>query len=123
MTGSKSAVNQSIDVSAKLKNHMVKALEDLKGRNIVVLDVTKLTDITDFMIVVSGTSNRQVKALADSVMNAAKTISLKPLGIEGKEGLDWVLIDLGDVVVHVMHPDSREFYNLEGLWSDFGDNS
>jgi len=121
MTGSKSAAKQSNKVSPKLKNQIVRVLEDLKGQNIVVLDVSKLTDITDFMIVVSGTSSRQVKALADVVMSAAKSLDIKPLGIEGKEGLEWVLVDLGDVVVHVMHPDSREFYNLEGLWSDFGD--
>jgi ribosome-associated protein len=123
MTGSKTAVKQSSVVSPKLKNQIVNVLEDLKGKDIVALDVSKLTDITDFMIVVSGGSNRQVKALADTVVEFAKSSRLKLLGVEGKENMDWVLIDLGDVVVHVMHPDSREFYNLEALWSDFGDDA
>jgi len=123
MTGSKLAAKQSNEVSPKLKSQVVTVLEDLKGHDIVALNVSKLTDITDYMIVVSGASNRQVRALADAVVKFAKSIHLKLLGIEGKESLDWVLIDLGDVVVHVMHPDSRAFYNLEGLWSDFGDDT
>ena len=120
MTGKKSVVKSGSKLARKLCEQVVEALEDMKGNNIVTMDVVKLTDVTDYMVVVSGTSNRHVKALADSVVESAKSGGLLPLGVEGKDGLEWVLIDLGDVVVHVMHPDSREFYDLEGLWSDFG---
>lgn len=123
MTGRKSVRKNDSNLVDKLRDLVVAALEDVKGVDIVVMDVRKLTDITDYMVLASGTSNRNVRALADSVVESAKKGGLQPLGVEGKEGLEWVLIDLGDVVVHVMHPDSREFYDLESLWSDFGTES
>lgn len=96
---------------------VIDALDDLKGVDIKVLDVTGLTSITDRMVVVSGTSTRHVKALADHVALKAKQAGNPPLGVEGEQAAEWVLIDLGDVVVHVMLPPVRAFYALEKLWS------
>lgn len=96
---------------------VIDALEDLKGVDIKVLDVTDMTSITDRMVVVGGTSTRHVKSLADHVALKAKQAGNPPLGIEGEQGGEWVLIDLGDVVVHVMLPPVRAFYALEKLWS------
>ena len=94
----------------------IDALEDLKGEDIVVLDVRKLTDITDYMIVASGRSGRQVVALAEHLVMNAKHAKTPPIGVEGLDVGEWVLVDLGDVVVHVMQPEVREFYQLEKLW-------
>jgi ribosome-associated protein len=101
----------------KLQALAVDALEDLKGVDVQVLDVRGLTSITDRMVVVSGTSSRHVKALADNVALKAKQAGNPPLGVEGEQAGDWVLLDLGDVIVHVMLPETREFYALEKLWS------
>ena len=95
----------------------IDALEDIKARDIVVLDVTELTDVMDTLIVASGTSNRQVKAMADNVVEKCKKAGYQPLGVEGLESAEWVLVDLGDVVVHMMLPETRKFYELEKLWS------
>ena len=94
------------------------ALEDRKGQNIATIDVGKITSITDHMIIATGTSNRHVKALVDEVVEAAKQHGDIPLGVEGRENNEWVLIDVGDVIVHVMQKDAREFYDLERLWMD-----
>lgn len=104
--------------ASELRDHIVAALEDLKGINIVVLDVAALTPMTDYMIMVTGTSNRHVKALVDTANESSKAIGLQPLGIEGRESYDWVLVDLADVIVHVMNEEARSFYELERLWSD-----
>lgn len=95
----------------------VGALEDLKGLNITVLDVQPLTTVTDTMIVCTGTSNRHVKSLAQSVAEQAKHQGHQPLGMEGQDQGEWVLVDLGGVVVHVMLAQTRIFYQLEKLWS------
>jgi ribosome-associated protein len=95
----------------------VNALEDLKGQNITVLDVMKLTTVTDTMIICTGTSNRHVKSLAQNVAEDAKHAGYQPLGIEGTEQGEWVLVDLGGVVVHVMQSQARAFYQLEKLWA------
>ena len=96
---------------------VVEAREDVKARDIVKLDVSELTTVTDYMVVASGTSNRHVKALADAVAEKAREAGHKPAGVEGESGSEWVLLDLGDALVHVMLPSVREFYNLEKLWS------
>ncbi len=104
-------------MSKDLAELVVTALEDIKGQDIVTLDVTGLTDIMDTLVVASGTSGRQVKALADNVVEEAKKAGFRPIGVEGQEGAEWVLVDFGDVVVHVMLPTTRVFYDLEKLWS------
>ncbi len=103
--------------SKQLSDLVVDALEEVKAKDIVKLDVRKLTTITDYMIVASGTSNRHVKALADAVAEKSRQAGHRPLGIEGENGSEWVLLDLQDALVHVMLPRVREFYNLEKLWS------
>ncbi|MCM2130839.1 ribosome silencing factor [Larsenimonas rhizosphaerae] len=101
-----------------LTSLVVEALEGLKGRDITTMDVSELTNVTDVMIVVSGTSSRHINALANAVVVDVKANGLQPIGVEGKQGSEWVLVDLGDVVVHVMTPDTRALYDLERLWSD-----
>ena len=109
--------------ASELRNHVVAALEDLKGVNIVTLDVAALTPMTDYMVLVTGTSNRHVKALVDTANESSKAIGIQPLGIEGRESYDWVLVDLADVIVHVMNEEARNFYELERLWSDLDEAS
>lgn len=92
------------------------ALEDMKAKEVVDLDVRGRSSITDYMIVASGTSKRHVAAVAEEVIVKAKAAGVMPLGSEGQASADWVLVDLGDVVVHVMMPDARAFYDLERLW-------
>lgn len=92
------------------------ALDDLKATDVSVLDVRHLTTVTDAMIVASGRSERHVRAIADEVVQQCKREGFRPIGVEGQKVGDWVLVDLGDVVVHVMQPRAREFYNLEKLW-------
>ena len=100
-----------------LTDLVVAALDDGKAKDIVRLDVRDMTSVTDYMVVASGTSNRHVKALADNVAEKAKASGHRPIGIEGEEGGEWVLLDLQDTLVHVMLPKVRDFYNLEKLWS------
>lgn len=94
---------------------VVAALEDVKGRDIVVYNVARLSPIFERVVIASGDSTRQVKALAERVCERLKAIGAAVRGVEGG-GSDWVLVDLGDVVVHVMHPHARRYYNLEELW-------
>ena len=101
----------------ELSDRMVAAIEDLKGEQILTLKVSHLTPMADYMILVSGTSNRHVKAIVDNVSETAKALGHQPAGIEGRESYDWVLVDLGDIVVHAMSREAREFYELERLWS------
>ncbi len=103
--------------SQELSELVVDALEEVKAKDIVKLDVRDLTTVTDYMIVASGRSNRHVKALADAVAEKAREAGHRPVGIEGEDGSEWVLLDLQDTLVHVMLPRVREFYNLEKLWS------
>ncbi|MDQ3564897.1 MAG: ribosome silencing factor [Pseudomonadota bacterium] len=101
----------------QLADLVTTALADIKAFDIEVLDVHEMTGITDFMVIASGRSNRQVKAMAGKVVDAARAAGIKPLGIEGEGQAEWVLVDLGDVVVHAMQPATRDFYQLEKLWS------
>ncbi|TCS73261.1 ribosome-associated protein [Sulfuritortus calidifontis] len=94
----------------------VAALEDIKGKDITVMDVAHLSPLFERMIIASGDSNRQVKALADNVRDKLKEAGIDILGTEGESGDDWVLVDAGSVIVHVMHPTVRAYYNLEELW-------
>ena len=93
------------------------ALDDLKAVEPVVLDVRSLSSVMDYLIVASGTSSRHVKSLADNVLMKAKDRGVRPLGVEGERAGERVLVDFGDVVVHVMQPAARSFYDLERLWS------
>jgi ribosome-associated protein len=103
--------------SAELRDLVVNAMEDLKAQDIQVLDVSKQSDVADFMVIASGSSSRQVSAIADNVIEDSKKQGMRPLGSEGKETGEWVLVDLGDVIAHVMQTSVREFYQLEKLWS------
>jgi ribosome-associated protein len=96
------------------------ALDELKAREIVEIDVRGKTSIADQLIIASGTSTRHVKSIADEVVKFAKQAGVLPLGVEGQDEAEWVLVDLGDIIVHVMLPRIREFYGLERLW-DVGD--
>ncbi|MCC5860345.1 MAG: ribosome silencing factor [Gammaproteobacteria bacterium] len=102
--------------SEEIKDLVLAALDDAKGEQVRVLDVRELTSITDWMVVVSGRSDRHVKALSDAVLERARDIGVRPIGVEGQRGGEWVLVDFADVLVHVMLPRIREFYNLEKLW-------
>jgi ribosome-associated protein len=97
------------------------ALEDLKAVDPVVLDVRGKTTITDLMVIASGTSTRHVKSIADSVVEKAKQAGVCVLGIEGEQVAEWILVDLGDAVVHVMLPKVRQQYRLEGIWGTGND--
>ena len=103
--------------SEELCDLVVDALEEVKGQDITKLNVQRMTSVTDWMIVASGTSSRHVQALVDNVAEKAKAAGHRPLGVEGESGGEWVLLDLQDALVHVMLPKVREFYNLEKLWS------
>ncbi|HTF85034.1 ribosome silencing factor [Cellvibrio sp. ARAG 10.3] len=104
-------------MSEELSQIVINALEDLKGKNIVQLDVREMTDVTDTLIIASGTSNRHVKSMANNVVEDSKKLGYMPLGVEGIDAGDWVLVDFGDIVVHVMQEETRNFYELEKLWS------
>jgi ribosome-associated protein len=94
----------------------VAALEDMKAGNIKVMDVRKVTDVADCMVLASGNSDRHVRSIADRVVERAKAAGFRPMGVEGERDGEWVLVDLNDVIVHVMLPRVREFYGLEELW-------
>lgn len=100
----------------KLQKIVVSALEDIKGKDIEVINTAKLTSMFDRLVIASGDSNRQVKALARNVHEKVREAGGEVLSIEGEESGEWVLVDLGDIVVHVMQPQVRQYYNLEELW-------
>jgi ribosome-associated protein len=102
----------------KLSQVIVIELEEAKANDICQLDVRKLTDITDFMVIASGTSHRHVHAMADRVRDAARRHNFRPIGLEGELENNWILIDFSDVVVHLMMPEVRHFYSLERLWNE-----
>lgn len=96
---------------------VVEALEDAKGKDLCVLDVREITSIADYMVVVSGTSDRHVKALSTWVIDSLREHGYRPQGIEGEQDREWILIDYGDIVIHLMQQQTRDFYQLERLWS------
>ncbi|WP_132999630.1 ribosome silencing factor [Luteimonas arsenica] len=100
-----------------LLSNVMEAVAELKAVDVVEIDVRGKTSVCDFMVIASGTSTRHVKSIADEVVRFAKRLDYQPLGVEGEREAEWVLVDLGDVVVHVMLPRVREFYALERLWT------
>jgi ribosome-associated protein len=104
-----------MDIRVK-QRAVVDALEDVKGRDIVVFNTARLPSMFERVVIASGDSNRQVNALAEHVQDRIKELGGRVYGVEGKSSGEWVLVDLGDVVVHIMHPTVREFYNLEEIW-------
>ena len=102
---------------ATIKKNVIEALEDIKGFDIIDLDVRKLTSITDYMIIASASSTRQTRALANNVHHKMKDLNVEIVGIEGEGEGDWVLVDIGDIIVHIMTPTTRAYFNLEELWT------
>jgi ribosome-associated protein len=100
----------------EMKQAVVDALEDVKATDISVLDVAHLTSLASYMIIASGSSNRQTRALADNVQKKLKELGAEVKGVEGEKEGEWVLVDLGDIIVHIMLPATRDYYNLEQLW-------
>jgi ribosome-associated protein len=117
-TAAKTAAKTAPTSAAKpaLKTIVLAALDDMKALEVKVLDVRGLTDIADTMVIASGTSDRHVKSMAQRVVERTKEAGFRPHGVEGQQDGDWVLIDLHDLIVHVMLPRVREFYGLEKLW-------
>lgn len=107
--------SQSQDVQNCL-NVVNEALQDVKAKDIIEMDISNISNVADAIVIASGTSTRHVKALADNVADEARKAGFRPLGIEGERDAEWILIDLGFVVVHVMLPTARKFYDLESLW-------
>tara|TARA_B100001996_G_scaffold302316_1_gene242932 strand:+ start:461 stop:832 length:372 start_codon:yes stop_codon:yes gene_type:complete len=101
----------------KHEQQLIEVLENLKARDLVVLDVRTISSITDKMVIVTGSSNRQVKAMHDALLILSKQLEMPVIGVEGKESYEWVLMDFGDVVIHLMREEARKFYDLEKLWS------
>lgn len=101
----------------QLKEVAIAAIEDVKGLDICAIDVNGISSFTDIMVIATGTSDRHLRAMSDSVQDAARKAGHKALGVEGEGDADWVLVDLGDVVVHVMRQLARDRYQLEKLWS------
>ena len=106
---------QAADVQACLKV-VHEAIEDVKAKYILAIDVSIISNVADAIVIASGTSTRHIKALADNVAEEARKAGFRPLGVEGERDAEWILIDLGFVVVHVMLPTARRFYDLESLW-------
>ena len=101
-----------------LKKSILNILEDNKAENISMIDFKNKSSVTDSMFIVSGRSTRHVKAIADNLVVKLKKDKIKPLGVEGYNNSEWILLDYGDLLVHVMHPETREFYSLEKLWDE-----
>lgn len=111
-------MNEIAARAEEIKDIAVAVLHDMKAQEIEVLDVTRLTDVTDYMVIASGTSNRHIRSIAGRLREQVREQSgVRPIGVEGETEGEWVLIDFGDVVVHIMHPQTRKFYDLERLWS------
>jgi ribosome-associated protein len=105
------------NINETLRKRVIDALEELKAKDVRELDVRGKTSIADTLVIASGTSARHVKSIADEVIKFAKQAGVMPLGVEGQVEAEWVLVDLGDIIVHIMLPRIREFYGLERLWT------
>lgn len=116
-TTTSATANSTFDLEA-MKAAVIDAIDDIKGFDISVLDVRKLTNITSYMIVASATSSRQAKAIGDNVREKLKEKGFDIRGTEGEKDSEWILVDLNDIVVHIMVPTTRAYYNLEQLWSE-----
>ena len=103
-------------MTQKLKNKIINSLEDIKAVNPIAIDVTRISSLTDFMVIASGTSNRHIAAMSEHLLEDLKETNISGIKIEGQGGDDWVLVDAGDVVIHLMSADARDFYDLESLW-------
>ena len=108
---------RTAEIAERLRTLVLDALDDLKAKDIREVDVRGKSSVTDLLVVASGTSSRHVKSIAEEVVRKAKRAGLPPIGVEGQREAEWVLVDLGDIVVHVMLPRTREFYGLERLWT------
>ncbi|MCE0556035.1 MULTISPECIES: ribosome silencing factor [Motilimonas] len=106
-----------------LRQFVIDKIEDLKGRDLTILDVQGKSTLTDYMVVCSGNSKRHVISIAENLYTEAKRAGNKPLGMEGQDTGEWVLVDLGDIVVHVMQDETRDFYQLEKLWSEASESN
>ncbi len=104
--------------SNRILQAIIEAIGNAKGLNISVLDVRDMTDISDYMVIVTGSSNRHVKSIMNTVLRELRELELKPLGMEGEQYSQWILLDYTDVLVHIMLAETREFYNLERLWKE-----
>lgn len=118
VTPNNAAADSAALDTAQTLEQILASLEDLKGLDVRTIDVTQISDVTDYMVLASGTSNRHVRSLVDRVTENLKDAGVRPLGVEGKETSEWVLVDYGDIVLHVMQAETRGFYDLERLWSD-----
>jgi len=114
-TRAKKAAEPTIDV--RVRDAVVARLDAMKAVDLKVIDVRGKTSVTDCIVIASGTSTRHVKSMGDEVVVTAKKLGMPPLGVEGEKDAEWMLVDLGDTVVHVMLPRTREFYGLERLWT------
>jgi len=102
----------------QLKAFIIEQLEEMKAKEIATIDVADISDITDTLIICTGTSKRHVRSIGEQTALAAKNAGETPLGVEGLEGSEWVLIDMGNIVVHIMQDETRQFYQLEKLWTE-----
>jgi len=102
--------------TSKMKDIVFESLIDIKAVDPIAIDVQKLSSMTDYMLIASGTSNRHIQAISERVIDGLKFNKIKPVRIEGSIGDDWILVDAGDVIVHLMTSQARDFYDLEGLW-------
>jgi ribosome-associated protein len=107
----------------EIKQLVINALENLKAKDITVIDVRGRSSVTDYMVLATGTSKKHAQAVCDNTSAEAKAAGLKPLGAEGRASSDWMLLDLGDVIVHVMTEQARHFYDLERLWGEPSEES
>tara|TARA_Y100001958_G_C21156715_1_gene491570 strand:- start:147 stop:470 length:324 start_codon:yes stop_codon:yes gene_type:complete len=103
-------------MTVDLKNRILDTLQDIKAVDPIIIDVKKISSLTDYMVIASGTSNRHITAMSERVVDGLRSSDIPEIRIEGKSGDDWLLVDAGDVVIHLMSSDAREFYDLESLW-------